>query len=115
MGKNIGYAENRNDTDRQKSIQHHYGPDGLGKGRIKTMKKFVSLLLAVFLIIGAAASSTAETEASGTADMPLMGMSIVLPEEIPNAKGQIVTDGVFPFVDGVIYYAYWTYCAMTEE
>ena len=79
------------------------------------MKKIVSLLFAVLLIIGAAASSAAETETSGTVDMPLMGMSIDLPEEILNAKGQIVTDGVFPFVDGVIYYAYWTYCAMTEE
>lgn len=77
------------------------------------MKRFISVLLAVLLLTGAQAVSAAE-EVSGITEMPAAGMRFTPPEEFRNAKGQVVTDGLIKYSDG-IYYAYWVYCPMTEE
>ena len=77
------------------------------------MKKIISLLLAVFLLAGTAAS-LAEGGAEGVEDMPIAGMCFTEPEEFADTKGLILTDGAIQFY-GSMYYAYWTYFAMTEE
>ena len=77
------------------------------------MKKIISLLLAVLLLAGTAAS-LAEGGAERTVDMPIAGMRFTEPAEFTGTKGQIHTDEAFQLY-GSMYYAYWTYFAMTEE
>ena len=77
------------------------------------MKKIISLLLAVLLLAGTAAS-LAEGGAERTVDMPIAGMRFTEPAEFTGTKGQIHTDEALQLY-GSMYYAYWTYFAMTEE
>ena len=80
------------------------------------MKRFISLMTALILALSACAVSFADDpdEVQGTVEMPYAGLRFVPPEAFRNTKGHIVTDGAIKITQG-IWYAYWIYCAMTEE
>lgn len=80
------------------------------------MKRFISLMIALALALSACSVSFADDpdEAKGTVEMPYAGMRFTPPEAFRNTKGHIVTDGAIKLTAG-IWYAYWVYCAMTEE
>ena len=78
------------------------------------MKKIVCLLIALILTFCASALADDPDEIPGTLDMPYAGLRFVPPELYRNTAGQLYTDAAIPLFDGV-YYAYWLYCAMTEE
>lgn len=80
------------------------------------MKKLISLMAALVLALSACAVSLADDpdEIPGTVEMPYAGLRFVPPEAFRNTKGHIVTDGAIKLTEG-IWYAYWVYCAMTEE
>ena len=80
------------------------------------MKKAVSLILALVLALAVCSVSVADelTEVTGTVDLPTAGLSFNPPEEYLNAKAPIINGTVLQF-DTNIFYAYWLYCAMTED
>ncbi len=80
------------------------------------MKKITSLMTALVLALSFCAVSFADDpeEIPGTAEMPMAGIRFVPPQAFVDAKGGIYTDGAIKITSG-IWYAYWVYCAMTEE
>ena len=80
------------------------------------MKKAISLLLTLMLALSLCAVSLADDpdEIPGTAEMPYAGLRFVPPEQYRNTTGVLVTDGSMELEKGTNY-AYWVYCAMTEE
>ena len=80
------------------------------------MKKALSLILVLILALSVFTVSFADdpNEIVGTTEMPYAGLRFVPPELYRNTAGPTVTDGAVQFDTG-IYYAYWVYCAMTEE
>ncbi len=80
------------------------------------MKRLISLMTALVLALSACAVSCADDpgEIPGTVEMPYAGLRFVPPEAFRNTKGHIITDGAIKITQG-IWYAYWVYCAMTEE
>ena len=80
------------------------------------MKKAFCLFLAIILSLSALAVSFADEPDGipGTVEIPYAGFRFVPPELFRNTTGIVVMDGVAEILDGV-YYAYWTYYAMTEE
>ena len=80
------------------------------------MKKIISLMTALVLALSFCAVSFADDpeEIPGTAEMPMAGIRFVPPQAFVDAKGGIYTDGAIKITSG-IWYAYWVYCAMTEE
>ena len=80
------------------------------------MKKALSLILILILALSVCTISFADdpNEIAGTTEMPYAGLRFVPPELYQNTVGRTITDGAIQF-DAGIYYAYWVYCAMTEE
>ncbi len=80
------------------------------------MKKITAVLLAMVLALCSFSLVLADDpdEIPGTVEMPRAGLTFVPPEAYRNTVGRIVTDGNFEIYSGT-QYAYWFYCAMTEE
>ncbi len=79
------------------------------------MKKLIAFLTILCLIAGICALSLAEAD-SNACDLPEAGLRFLPPEAYRNAAGQIATDGAMKLTpEGDVYYAYWVYCAMTED
>ena len=80
------------------------------------MKKLLALLLTLSLVLYGLSFAVADDpdEIPGTAEMPSAGLRFVPPEQYRNTTGVLVTDGSMELEKGTNY-AYWVYCAMTEE
>ena len=80
------------------------------------MKRIISLMIALMMALSVCAVSFADDpeETPGTVDMPMAGIRFVPPQSYVEAKGILYTDGAIRITSG-IWYAYWVYCAMTEE
>ena len=80
------------------------------------MRRALCLVFVLILALsfGTAASAEEAEGIPGTVDVPYAGFRFVPPELFRNTAGSVVMDGVAEIRDGV-YYAYWTYYAMTEE
>ena len=80
------------------------------------MKRTMCLAFVLILALSLCISTYAEETKTipGTVDVPYAGFRFVPPELFRDTAGSVVMDGVAEIRDGV-YYAYWTYYAMTEE
>lgn len=80
------------------------------------MKKLLALLLTLSLVLYGLSFAVADDpdEIPGTAEMPSAGLRFVPPEEFRNTDGIVITEGSAS-LGWKVSYAYWLYCAMTED
>ena len=84
---------------------------GNRKGETISMKKTLAVLLVLALCAGTLCTAAGEP---CTENLPVAGLSFAYPQAFADAKGMIGTDGAMSIGSG-IYYAYWYYCAATQE
>ena len=77
------------------------------------MKKLVMIILALVLCASFLCVA-AEESAPVVTDMPVAGLSLRWPLQFSETKGSVFAAGVSELGDG-IYYAYWYYCAASQE
>ena len=77
------------------------------------MKKLVSIIL-LLVLCGSFLCSAAEERAAVVTDMPVAGLSMRWPLQFSETKGSVFAAGVSDLGDG-IFYAYWYYCAASQE
>lgn len=77
------------------------------------MKKLVIIIL-LLVLCGSFLCSAAEERSAVVTDMPVAGLSMRWPLQFSETKGSVFAAGVSDLGDG-IYYAYWYYCAASQE